>query len=55
MSHSALVVYEFIISTVSTATSIYYVWLYLVDNYFNPAFLQGAPWPLSAIPLLTAL
>ncbi|KAJ7905054.1 hypothetical protein B0H13DRAFT_2023814 [Mycena leptocephala] len=51
----ALVVYEFIISTVSTATSIYYVWLYLVDNYFNPAFLQGAPWPLSAIPLLTAL
>ncbi|KAF7377793.1 hypothetical protein MSAN_00202700 [Mycena sanguinolenta] len=51
----ALVVWEFSISVFSTVTSIYFVWLYLVENYFNPAFLASAPWPLTAVPLLSAL
>ncbi|KAF7377794.1 hypothetical protein MSAN_00202800 [Mycena sanguinolenta] len=51
----ALVVWEFSISVFSTVTSIYFVWLYLVENYFNPAFLASAPWPLTVIPLLSAL
>ncbi|KAJ6504255.1 hypothetical protein C8R47DRAFT_183518 [Mycena vitilis] len=50
-----LVFWEFIISAFDTATSVYFIWLYLVENLFNPAFLQSAPWPLTAVPLLTAL
>ncbi|KAJ6460900.1 hypothetical protein C8R45DRAFT_1028562 [Mycena sanguinolenta] len=51
----ALVAWEFLLSIFSTVTSIYFVWLYLVENYFNPAFLASAPWPLTAVPLLSGL
>ncbi|KAJ6460894.1 hypothetical protein C8R45DRAFT_1028508 [Mycena sanguinolenta] len=51
----ALVVWEFCLSVFCTATSIYFVWLYLVDNYFNPSFLESAPWPLTAVPILSGL
>ncbi|KAJ7254710.1 hypothetical protein B0H12DRAFT_553757 [Mycena haematopus] len=51
----ALVVWEFLLSIFCAVVSIYFVWLYLVDNYFNPAFLASAPWPLTAVPLLSGL
>ncbi|KAJ7254708.1 hypothetical protein B0H12DRAFT_1183995 [Mycena haematopus] len=51
----ALVVWELFLSIFCAVVSIYFVWLYLVDNYFNPAFLASAPWPLTAVPLLSGL
>ncbi|KAJ7363770.1 hypothetical protein DFH08DRAFT_949403 [Mycena albidolilacea] len=51
----ALVLWEFVISIFCAATSVYFVWLYLVDNYFNPEFLASAPWPLTAVPMLSGL
>ncbi|KAF7373304.1 hypothetical protein MSAN_00539700 [Mycena sanguinolenta] len=54
-SCSALVIWEFFLSIFSTVTSIYFVWLYLVENYFNPEFLGSGPWPLTAVPLLSGL
>ncbi|KAF8201035.1 hypothetical protein K438DRAFT_1965567 [Mycena galopus ATCC 62051] len=51
----ALVLWEFFLSIFCAGVSVYFVWLYLVDNYFNPAFLASAPWPLTAVPLLSGL
>ncbi|KAJ6456421.1 hypothetical protein C8R45DRAFT_1110936 [Mycena sanguinolenta] len=51
----SLVVWEFFLSIFCTATSVYVVWLYLVDNCFNPAFLASGSWPIAAVPLLSAL
>ncbi|KAJ7853520.1 hypothetical protein B0H14DRAFT_2758206 [Mycena olivaceomarginata] len=51
----ALVLWEFVLSIFCAATSVYFVWLYLVDNYFNPEFLASAPWPLTAVPMLSGL
>ncbi|KAK6995576.1 hypothetical protein R3P38DRAFT_2656056 [Favolaschia claudopus] len=50
-----LVVWEFLLSIFCAVVSAYFVWLYLVENYFNPAFLASAPWPLTAVPLLSGL
>ncbi|KAJ7485100.1 hypothetical protein B0H11DRAFT_2018115 [Mycena galericulata] len=50
-----LVAWEFLIDTFHSAVSIYFIWLYIVDNFLNAAFLQAAPWPLTAVPLLTAM
>ncbi|KAJ7983148.1 hypothetical protein DFH06DRAFT_716207 [Mycena polygramma] len=50
-----LVAWEFFIDTFHSAASIYFIWLYLVDNFLNAAFLEAAPWPLTAVPLLIAL
>ncbi|KAJ7841924.1 hypothetical protein B0H14DRAFT_3869051 [Mycena olivaceomarginata] len=55
LSVRALVLWELLISIFCWATSVYFVWLYLVDNYFNPGFMASAPWPLGAVPMLSAL
>ncbi|KAK7052360.1 hypothetical protein R3P38DRAFT_2859928 [Favolaschia claudopus] len=52
---SALVAWEFVLSIFCSGVSVYFVWLYLVENYFNPAFLASAPWPLTAVPMLSGL
>jgi hypothetical protein len=52
---SALVLWELLISIFCSATSVYFVWMYLVDNYFNPGFMVSAPWPLGAVPMLSVL
>ncbi|KAK7052378.1 hypothetical protein R3P38DRAFT_3386800 [Favolaschia claudopus] len=51
----ALVLWEFFLSIFCAIVSVYFVWLYLVENYFNPAFLASAPWPLTAVPMLSGL
>ncbi|KAJ7093462.1 hypothetical protein B0H15DRAFT_832419, partial [Mycena belliarum] len=50
-----LVAWEFLIDTFHSAASIYFIWLYMVENFLNAQFLQAAPWPLTAVPLLTAM
>ncbi|KAJ6530366.1 hypothetical protein DFH09DRAFT_1184200 [Mycena vulgaris] len=50
-----LVAYELVIDTFHSVASIYFLWLYMVDNFLNAAYLQAAPWPLTAVPLLTAM
>ncbi|KAK6997129.1 hypothetical protein R3P38DRAFT_2563886 [Favolaschia claudopus] len=50
-----LVIWELFLSIFCAAVSVYFVWLYLVGNYFNPSFLASAPWPLTAVPLLSGL
>ncbi|KAK6980834.1 hypothetical protein R3P38DRAFT_3334138 [Favolaschia claudopus] len=50
-----LVVWEFLLSVFCAVVSAYFVWLYLVENQFNPAFLASAPWPLTTVPLLSGL
>ncbi|KAK7006895.1 hypothetical protein R3P38DRAFT_2554980 [Favolaschia claudopus] len=35
-----LVVWEFLLSIFCAVVSAYFVWLYLVENYFNPAFCK---------------
>ncbi|KAJ7269902.1 hypothetical protein C8J57DRAFT_1323884 [Mycena rebaudengoi] len=50
-----LVAWELLINTFHSMASIYFIWLYMVDNFLNAAFLQAAPWPLTAVPLLTAM
>ncbi|KAK7025757.1 hypothetical protein R3P38DRAFT_1046782 [Favolaschia claudopus] len=50
-----LVIWEFLLSIFCAVVSAYFVWLYLVENYFNPAFLASAPCPLTAVPLLSGL
>ncbi|KAJ7831448.1 hypothetical protein B0H14DRAFT_2592632 [Mycena olivaceomarginata] len=55
LSIRILVLWQLLIGTFSSATSVYFVWLYLVDNYFNPGFIALAPWPLAAVPLLSVL
>ncbi|KAF7360532.1 hypothetical protein MVEN_00784200 [Mycena venus] len=50
-----LVVWEGIINTFHTALFVYLIWLYMVDNYLNGAFVLSAPWPITAVPLLTTL
>ncbi|KAJ7309995.1 hypothetical protein DFH08DRAFT_1088175 [Mycena albidolilacea] len=55
LSVRALVLWELLISIFCSATSVYFVWLYLVDNYFNPGFMAFAPWPLAAVPMLSVL
>ncbi|KAK7037164.1 hypothetical protein R3P38DRAFT_3311665 [Favolaschia claudopus] len=49
------VAWGLLLSIFSAAVSAYFVCLYLVENYFNPAFLESAPWPLTAVPLLSGL
>ncbi|KAK7015303.1 hypothetical protein R3P38DRAFT_2359064, partial [Favolaschia claudopus] len=49
------VIWEFLLSIFCAAVSAYFVWLYLVENYFNQAFLASAPWPLAAVPLSSGL
>ncbi|KAK7021697.1 hypothetical protein R3P38DRAFT_2533364, partial [Favolaschia claudopus] len=44
-----------LLSVFCAVVSAYFVWLYLVENWFNPAFLASAPWPLTAVPLLSGL
>ncbi|KAJ7463169.1 hypothetical protein FB451DRAFT_1493904 [Mycena latifolia] len=50
-----LVAWELLVDTFHSSASIYFIWLYMVDNFLNVAFLQAAPWPLTAVPLLTAM
>ncbi|KAJ7489468.1 hypothetical protein FB451DRAFT_691233 [Mycena latifolia] len=50
-----LVTWELAVDTFHSATSVYLVWLYMVENYLNAPFLQSAPWPISAVPLITAM
>ncbi|KAJ6463145.1 hypothetical protein C8R47DRAFT_84091 [Mycena vitilis] len=50
-----LVAWELLINTAHSAIAIYYAWLYMVDNFLNAAFLETAPWPLTSVPLFTAM
>ncbi|KAF7372164.1 hypothetical protein MVEN_00075500 [Mycena venus] len=50
-----LVAWELLIDSFHSMASIYFIWLYMVDNFLNATFLQATPWPLTAVPLLTAM
>ncbi|KAJ6620783.1 hypothetical protein B0H10DRAFT_2356353 [Mycena sp. CBHHK59/15] len=50
-----LVLWESILETFHSAISIYFIWLYLVDNFLNASFLATAPWPITAVPLLATI
>ncbi|KAK6996256.1 hypothetical protein R3P38DRAFT_2565964, partial [Favolaschia claudopus] len=50
-----LTIQSLFLSIFCAAVSVYFIWFYLVDNYFNPSFLASAPWPLTAVPLLSGL
>ncbi|KAJ7712044.1 hypothetical protein B0H16DRAFT_1900285 [Mycena metata] len=50
-----LVTWEFVIDTFHSAVAVYFLWIYMVDNFLNAPFLQTAPWTVSAIPIVTAL
>ncbi|KAF8218324.1 hypothetical protein K438DRAFT_1925449, partial [Mycena galopus ATCC 62051] len=51
----ALVLWECIVTAFHSVITVYFLWLYMVDNFLNPLFLQAAPWPISAVPIFTAL
>ncbi|KAJ7171763.1 hypothetical protein C8R43DRAFT_944333 [Mycena crocata] len=51
----SLVAYELVLDTFSSAIAVYVIWLCLVDNFMNAEFLTSAPWPLTAVPLFTAM
>ncbi|KAJ7031091.1 hypothetical protein C8F04DRAFT_1263127 [Mycena alexandri] len=50
-----LVAWEFMIDTFHSAITVYFLWIYMVDNFLNAPFLQTAPWTVSAVPIVTAL
>ncbi|KAJ7165800.1 hypothetical protein C8R46DRAFT_1096214 [Mycena filopes] len=50
-----MVAWEFIIDTFHSAVAVYFLWIYMVDNFLNASFLQTAPWTVSAVPIVTAL
>ncbi|KAJ7670771.1 hypothetical protein DFH06DRAFT_1320690 [Mycena polygramma] len=55
LSTRYLVAWELLVDTVHSITAIYFLWQYMVDNFLNVAFLETVPWPLAAVPGLTAV
>lgn len=51
-----LVVYwSVLLDTFHTISSTYLLWIYVVDNFTNPAILAAVPWPIPSTPIITAL
>lgn len=50
----SLVYFTFTVDTFYTISSVYMLWVYVVDNFNNPAILSTFPWPYACTPLITA-
>ncbi|KAF5379006.1 hypothetical protein D9757_009106 [Collybiopsis confluens] len=50
-----LVCWELAIDTCHSAIGIYTLWLFVVDNFMNEAFIGATPWPIPSVPIFSAL
>ena len=55
IGYRLLVGWTFLLDTFHTSALTYMLWVYVVDNFSNPSFLETILWPFSATPIVTTL